>query len=435
VSPPSRHRRPASRVRTPPRRAAPRLLALGLGLALAAAAGAAAAALDPAPAPLAAPFVAPYLPASDALRLQEVPSRADPAVAAIATLRARLDAAPGTLDAALALAGAYVDYGRQVGDAHYAGYAEAVLAPWLARSAPPAAVLVVEATILQYRHQFDAARTRLARALAAEPANVQAWLTLATLDLVQGDYRAARRSCARLTASGGPDLGLACLASLASDTGHARQSLALLEQAAAAGAHAAPAYLAWVHGLWAEAAERLGDAPLAEAHYRAALARLPRDNFLLVAYADFLLDHGRAREVLPLLADHAQSDTAFLRLALAHAALGSADAPRYAWIMGARFEALAQRGSEFFGREEARFALELQHDPARALDLAERNWRVQREPWDARVLLAAAQAARAPGRARAALEFLASTGLEDPRVAALARALGSEPGREAGGGR
>ena len=41
-------------------------------------------------------------------------------------LRATLDAAPQSLPTAEQLAQAYIDFGRQLGDAHYAGYAEAV---------------------------------------------------------------------------------------------------------------------------------------------------------------------------------------------------------------------------------------------------------------------------------------------------------------------
>jgi len=87
----------------------------------------------------------------------------------------------------------------------------------------------------------------------------------------------------------------------------------------------------------------------------------------------------------------------------------------------ARFEALRQRGSDYFGREEARFALQLQHDPRTALDMARRNWQVQRAPWDARVLLEAAKAANQPRAATEALEFLQQTGLEDPIVDPLAQ--------------
>ena len=381
----------------------------------------------------AAPFKAPYVPSSDAEPLQEVPSVADPAVRQMRSLRAALDAAPHDLTAAERLADAYVDYSRQVGDAHYAGYAEAVIAPWVQAAVPPVPALVIQATILQYRHQFDDARALLDAALRSDPRNGQAWLTLATLDMVQGDYPAAGKDCAQVAGSAGFDWGLACSANLRSYLGQARQSLALLTQAAAASAGAPAGYQAWVQGLIAETAERLGDWPLAEKHHIQALTLLPQDNFLLVAYADFLLDRGRPREVLTLLADHAQSDTAFLRIALAHSLLHSADAPRYTWIMAARFEALTLRGSDYFGREQARFALQLQHDPQTALDMAQRNWQVQRAPWDARVLLEAALAADQPQAAADVLEFLRKTKLEDPVILPLASQLRERLRQFAGG--
>jgi Tfp pilus assembly protein PilF len=371
----------------------------------------------------AVPFRAPYVPVSDAEDLQDVPSSGDPAVSDMISLRAKLNKTPQSLPAAIQLAGAYVDYGRQVGDAHYAGYAEAVIAPWMAQARPPTSVLVTQATILQYRHQFNDARVLLQKTLNVDRSNAQAWLTLATLDMVQGDYPSAGKDCSQVTANAGLELGLACSANLRSYTGQARQSLALLHQAEATGEAVPASYQAWVQGLMAESAERLGDWPLAESHYLRALKLLPRDNFLLVAYADFLLDRARPKEVLTLLADHAQSDTAFLRLALAQSALHSEQAGRYIWIMAARFEALTLRGSDFFGREQARFALELQHDPASALDMARRNWHAQREPWDTRLLLEAALAAGQPQAANEALDFLQKSKLEDPVIEPLARQL------------
>jgi len=334
-----------------------------------------------------------------------------------------LDNAPHSLPAAEQLADAYVDYSRQIGDAHYAGYAEAVIAPWVNASAPAAAALVTQATILQYRHQFNAARELLQQALKIDARNAQAWLTLATLDMVQGEYKTAVKDCAQVTNTAGVELGLGCSGNLRSYIGQARQSMAILQQVEATVVAAPTATQAWVQGLLAESAERLGDWPQAESHYRNALTLLPQDNFLLVAYADFLLDRGRPREVLPLLAAHTQSDTAFLRIALAQQALQSDQLPRYTWIMAARFEALRLRGSEYFGREESRFALQLQHDPTTALDLALRNWQVQRAPWDARVVLEAARAARQPQAAAPVLEFLEQTRLEDPVILPLAREL------------
>lgn len=370
-----------------------------------------------------APFKAPYTPTNDAEVLQLVPSTADPAVATMFSLRSRMATSKQDLTLALQLADAYVDYGRQVGDAHYAGYAEAVIAPWLASSSPPAQVLVTQATILQYRHQFSDARVLLARALKVDGREAQAWMTLATLDMVQGDYAAAGKDCVQVSSSAGFGWGLACSANLRSYTGNARQSLLLLQQAGFSGGHVPSGQQAWLQGLMAESALRLGDWPLAEKYYRAALALAPQDNFLLVNFADFLLDRGRPAEVLPLLATHSQSDTAFLRIVLAEAALHAKQTQLDTWTMAARFEALRLRGSDFFGREQARFALELQHDPATALDLARRNWQVQREPWDTRLLLEAALAADQPNAAVEALEFIQKNKLQDPVLEPLVAEL------------
>jgi tetratricopeptide (TPR) repeat protein len=370
-----------------------------------------------------APFRSPYIPATNADVLQEVPAAADPAVVQMKRLRAAFDAAPQSLSAAKQLADAYIDYSRQIGDAHFAGYAEAVIAPWVQLPRPPAPALVTQAIILQYRHSFNEARALLQKALKADPADGQAWLTLGTLDMVQGDYEAAAKDCGQVTHRASVEIGLACFASLRSYTGQAHESLAALRQLEIASRQGPPPYQAWVQGLLAESAERLGDWGLAEAHYRQALKILPQDNFLLVAYADFLLDRGRPQEVLPLLAGHAQSDTAFLRLALAQSALHSDQAQRYTWIMAARFEALRLRGSEYFGREESRFALQLQHDPKAALGMALRNWQLQRAPWDARVVLEAALAAKQPQAAATVVEFLAKTRLEDPILAPMVQTL------------
>jgi Tfp pilus assembly protein PilF len=375
--------------------------------------------------PLAAPppYRAPYLPNANTDMLQQVPATSDPKVREMGTLRLQLNADPTNLRTADQLARVYIDFGRQLGDAHYAGYAEAVIAPWLKAKPPPALVLVLQATILQFRHQFSDARKLLQQALKQDPRNAQAWLTLATLDMVQGDYAAAKDDCGHVASNGGFVLGIACTGNLRANLGQAQQSMALLTQIEGDAPNLSAPFKAWVQGLLAESAERLGDWAQAEAHYRKALGYTPEDNFLLVAYADFLLDRNRPEQVLDLLVDHSQSDTAFLRIALAQAALGSPELTRSTWIMAARFEALAQRGSDYYGREQVRFALHLQHDPQAALDLAQRNWQMQRAPWDARVFLEAAQAANQPQAAAPVLTFLEQTKLQDPIIEPLARQL------------
>src|SRR6185312_4931636 len=79
-----------------------------------------------------------------------------------------------------------------------------------------------------------------------------------------------------------------------------------------------------------------------------------------------------------------------------------------------------QRGSRTYRREEAGFALYVEHDPLRALKLAEENWTVQRAPEDMRVFLEAALAAHEPRAAQPVLDQLARSHFEYRAVVKLA---------------
>jgi hypothetical protein len=94
--------------------------------------------------------------------------------------------------------------------------------------------------------------------------------------------------------------------------------------------------------------------------------------------------------------------------------------------MAARFEAYRQRGDESFGREEARFLLQVANEPEAALAVALRNWGRQKEPADARLVLEAAAASRQPRAAQPVVAFVTRSKLSDARIDALVRALGNE---------
>jgi predicted Zn-dependent protease len=179
----------------------------------------------------------------------------------------------------------------------------------------------------------------------------------------------------------------------------------------------------WTLTRLAEMSVRMDDAAGAETHFRSALALGRNDNFLLAAYADFLLEQRRPREVVALLKDWVRSDTLLLRLALAERALGLPDAALRTRVLGERFAAEALRGERLHLAEEARYLLELRGDPAGALAAAAENWKSQREPRDALVLLQAAQAAGKPAAAAPVLDWLRRSGFEDPRLISLAAGL------------
>jgi len=173
----------------------------------------------------------------------------------------------------------------------------------------------------------------------------------------------------------------------------------------------------------AETAEALGETTAAERHYQQALSLGVRDAYLLNAYADFLLDRGRPEQVIELLAAETRGDGSLLRLALAEQRLAAPELDDHRAVLGARFAASRRRGDAIHLREEARFTLQLLQQPRRALQLALENWRVQREPWDARVVLEAALAAGAPSAAAPILQWLRRSQLENIRIQGLVEQL------------
>lgn len=363
---------------------------------------------------------APYVPASDDLVLEQLPSNSDARVRQFTSLRRTVAVKPGDIAGAVALANAYLDYGRDTGDARYLGRAQAVIAPAMHRRPVPVDVLVVQATILQSRHQFDESRRMLKDILARDRDNMQAWLTLSSVALVQGDLAGAQRACSHLIGSADALVTAGCIGSRATVGGDAATALHLIGTLLAQEPNEPPAIQSWAHGLLADAARSLGQDRRADAEFKRALALAPGDNFLLADYADFLLDRGRARDALELVKDYSQSDTSFLRQVLAESALGLPEARADTAAMASRFSDLEQRGdSRLYGREEARFALHLQHDATRSLRLARDNWRIQRAPEDMRIYLEAALAAGTPEAAQPVVDFVRGTSFEDPTVRAL----------------
>ena len=362
----------------------------------------------------------PYVPVRDDIILQTVPTVADPRVRAFEALRDYLARDPGDMQRAVALAKAYVDYGRATGDARYLGRAEAVIAPWLARTPTSIPVGLVQATILQSRHFFGEARAQLQAIVQREGDNAQAWLTLATVAQVQGDMTGARHACAHLLDASDPLIPAGCLSSLNAVDGHAETAYRTLMQLWPQ-AKAEPVDVqSWLQGILADTARYMGDAAAADDHFRTALQLTPGDNFLLADYGDFLLEQGRAQDALQLVRNDAQSDTSFLRQVYAESALGLPQASSDAEEMRRRFAALELRGTRTYMREQAGFELRIGHDPRRALALAVENWSMQRAPEDMRILLESALAAAQPQAAQPALAQLDAMHLQYPVVLALA---------------
>jgi len=360
---------------------------------------------------------APFLPPNDALVLETLPRKpGDPAAAELRRMRASVAAAPTDAAAAGLLARRFFDLAMAEGDPRYVGYAVSVLQPWRESASAPAEILVLNGMLRQYRHDFARAMADFDLALKADPANTEARAWRAAILMVQADYAGARRECALLARNATDLQAIACASYVDATTGRARASYQRLAVALARRPDVDPGFHAWVQTRLAEMAWRFGDLAAAEKHFRRGIALGVDDNFLLAAYADFLLEQGRAAEVMVLLKNWGRSDTLLLRLALAGRALNLPESEKNVRALGERFADAALRGEKLHQQEEARYLLKLKGDARAALAAASENYRTQREPRDAQILIEAALAARDPAPAAAALAWLESSGFESTRL-------------------
>lgn len=367
---------------------------------------------------------APRVPVEDREVLERLPLRPrDPVATQLRELRLAATAARADPAAAAPLARRYFALAMAEGDPRYVGYAQAALAPWSGAGRAPAEILMLRALLRQYRHDFEGALADLALAAQLDPRNAEVHAWRAAIFMVRADYPAAEHECAALAPLTDELQATGCSAYVEATTGRTRDAYARLRGALERAPQSGAAAQLWALTRLAEMSARLGDTAAAERHFKSALALGLNDNFLLAAYADFLLEQRRSREVVTLLRDWARSDTLLLRLALAERDLGLPDAARHAQILGERFAAEARRGERLHLAEEARYLLELRADATAALAAAVENWQSQREPRDALILLEAARAARNPAAAAPALDWLERTGFEHPRMRRLAAEL------------
>ncbi len=354
------------------------------------------------------------MPDTDAVILAELPAGAH-----FADLTARR-LARDRVDVAVPLAQFYIQQSRLSGDLRFLGYADAVLAPWLEHRPPSVDALVLHATVQQSRHEFEPALQTLELALAARPDDPQAWLTKATILRVLGRYPEASAACDRFGRSVDASLAALCSQSVRGLDGHLDAAYAALLQVSSQGW--LNAEKSWLYSELGEMAVRLGRDDEARRWFKRDLDLLPGDVYVRTAYADLLLREGNDAEALELLRGMESFEPLLLRIAIAQQQLHDPALPLSSARLQAAFSAELQRGESVHRREQARFLLEVEHQPQLALEAARENWKVQREPEDILVLVAAARAAGKPDAAEPALEFVRRTGLSDARLTAASAA-------------
>ena len=349
---------------------------------------------------------------AQALRPQsdsEVIERLPPRVKAVGKL--------GTADPASAAKAAkeWIRLARREADPRYLGRAQAVLAPWWDKPDAPADIAVLQATVQQSRHEFEAARLTLAAALKRAPDHAQGWLTMATLERLQGRYKAALAACEAVQRAGAALYAQACALetrSLQGDTDQASRGFAsLIAQITD------PGVAAWLRSLQAEHLERAGQDAAALQSYTTSL-KLESDGYTALALADLLLRTAKPRDALAALANQPLSDAVLLRRAYALKLDGKPEWKQARDELQERFAASAARGDDatLHARELALAALWLAEDLPSAAKHAQANWQLQKEPLDWLIAFKCVNASTNPAFFATLKGALSDSGLHDERL-------------------
>lgn len=176
----------------------------------------------------------------------------------------------------------------------------------------------------------------------------------------------------------------------------------------------------YLKSLLAESEERAGRDAATRAAYSTSLAA-ENDVYTVIAFSDLLLRTDENRAVVKLLAGQPLTDAVLLRQALAQRRLNDPHWQAIRAELHDREAALDRRGDDLnlHDRERALLTLWLDDAPSRALELAQRNLQLQREPVDWLIALQASRTANDNATHADLLRRVQAIGLHDARLATL----------------
>lgn len=291
--------------------------------------------------------------------------------------------------AAVRLGRYLLEHFRAQGDARKLAQAQRLLDAW-PEAVAPHAVNLLRADLHQAAHRFADALALYQRLTERDPEAIQPWLSLAAVSLVVGNDVRANEACKALLLLDAVVSGL-CIANVAAQT-NPDGALRFIEAQLAAGAADRAGVIAWAHTLAGDAAHRGGALDAAQFHYARALDLNRREGkaptlYLRLAHADVLLDQKQPEAVLARLHDAPDTVGVLIRRGRALKLIGpSTEFDGLIKELRARLDALKAHGPEGHERELALAAHYLFDDPRAARAWAARNWKVQREWIDAKLL-------------------------------------------------
>ena len=278
------------------------------------------------------------------------------------------------------------------------GHTLAILKRWPIQEEKTATIHILLASVLQHEHQFKEALSHLDAALIKDSAYPQAWLMRAQINLVIADYNSARENCNVLSTLVQPAVSINCIAQVEALTGNAQSSLTLLENMLSENQDLSRQDYAELFTSVASIAHRLGKSEDAIRYYNTAWQISPDQPYVLVHYAQLLLEQSRFDDAISLFASRDERALPDEQKILYTRALLMSKEPDNITHANRLKENLEESFKAAFKREEAlpnkayaQYALYIDKKPQEALVAARANWSLQKEPSDTLLLALAAQ--------------------------------------------
>ena len=356
--------------------------------------------------------------------LEQLPKSWTSGANEIAEWKHQLEMDPVDEAAASALATRYLQMGHESGDPRFFGFAQSILVPWWTDDRPPISILRLRAELHEAQHSYNLAIKDLSQILETDATDAQSRIEMINLLRIRGRYSEAEVACVELATRAGSLSSVIGHAPLLAVTGKAKSAERALQSIPNRVRELNSGVYSWLLSMRAEVARILDQPNIAEQHLRDALQHNPQDRAATRFLADLLLDDGRFEEVLALTKPFTQDNGILLRRAIA--AKRSRDAALSRRLRDELFQRFAEvrlRGDLPHLRYETRFALEIEEDPARALELGLQNWERQKEARDCRNVLEAAAAQGDLEAVRPVIDFIRQHRTEDPTLLRLIQKL------------
>jgi tetratricopeptide (TPR) repeat protein len=267
----------------------------------------------------------------------------------------------------------------------YYGRANALLKPLLLESPNDVELQFYLATILQHYHQFEQAQKLLSQIVKLQENNVSAWLMKANIHMVQGDLAEAKNACLKLLGKVSLVVSSICALEVNAEQGQIEQSYKQLKHIVNFAGDMPTAQKVWVKQILADLAQRQQLSKSAIEH----LSNFPLKQApvsYLVLWADIHLSQQQENIVLDnlapiVLASDSFDDALLLRLALAEQIVNAKSSLankvlKNVWKkrLSQRIEIRLQRNDTAHAADIARYYLDIQPNPLKALHWAKINW-------------------------------------------------------------